>query len=167
MVNVLFVCLGNICRSPMAEAVFSDLIEKAGLTEVFSVDSAGIGNWHIGDLPHQGTRQVLKENGVSYQGITARQVRKEDWEQFDYLVAMDTQTMLDLKEWEHRAASPSIFRLLEYRGENEVTDVPDPYFTNNFEYVYELIDTGCRALLDELVNKHQLNPRRNEYNEYE
>ncbi|MGV2516491.1 UNVERIFIED_CONTAM: low molecular weight phosphotyrosine protein phosphatase, partial [Bacillus subtilis] len=89
MVHVLFVCLGNIFRSPMAEAVFSDMVKKNGLEDQINIDSAGIGAWHAGNPPHEGTEEILKEKGISTSGITARQVRESDLTDFDYVIAMD------------------------------------------------------------------------------
>lgn len=162
MVSILFVCLGNICRSPMAEAIFTDLAEKKGVKEEFNVDSAGIGDWHTGDLPHPGTRKILEDKEISYRGITARQVRKEDWKQFDYLIAMDNQTLSDLREWNNRAGDSSISRLMEHCQKADQLDIPDPYFTGDFDQAYRLVVAGCHALLDELIKKHNI---RSEYNE--
>lgn len=164
MVNILFVCLGNICRSPMAEAVFSDLAEKKGLKGAFNVDSAGTGDWHTGDLPHPGTRKILEEHQICYRGITARQIRKEDWKHFDYLIAMDKQTMTDLREWKKIKGNPSIFRLMEHCEDAEKLDIPDPYFTGDFIETYQLVKAGCHDLLEELIQKYNLKTR-SEYNE--
>lgn len=164
MVNILFVCLGNICRSPMAEAVFTDLAEKRKVKGEFNVDSAGIGDWHSGDLPHPGTRNILDDQQISYRGITARQVRKEDWKRFDYIVAMDEQTMNDLKNWEKTEGNPSISRLMEYCDSADLLDIPDPYFTGDFQQAFQLIEAGCNALLEEVIKKHNLK-QRSGYNE--
>lgn len=166
MVSVLFVCLGNICRSPMAEAVFAEMIENKGLTEEFNVDSAGIGDWHTEDLPHPGTRKILEERAISYRGITARQIRKDDWKRFDYFITMDRQTMEDLKNWRNPAGNPVVSRLMEHCDNAEVLDIPDPYFTGNFNQTYQLIQAGCYALLEEIIKKHNLNSRSgfNEHN---
>ena len=99
MVRVLFVCLGNICRSPMAEAIFRDFVVKEGLEEKIVIDSAGTGDWHIGHPPHKGTQKILKENEVSFEGIKARQVEKEDLTKFDYIIAMDNKNIADLKSF--------------------------------------------------------------------
>jgi len=155
MIRVLFVCLGNICRSPMAEAVFRHMVKEAGLDGVVEVDSAGTGHWHVGEPPHEGTRRVLDQNGIDWRGIRARQVVPDDAERFDYIVAMDAENqgevvrMLDLHR-PGRTKQPQVFRLLDLVPDAPVADVPDPYYTGNFDEVYELIHAGCAALLERI-----------------
>lgn len=154
--RVLFVCLGNICRSPMAEAVMRHKAAAAGLQGIIDVDSAGTGDWHLGKAPHEGTRKVLDVHGVSYSGMTARQVDEKDFGRFHYIVAMDGKNLGDVRKLfgissareasmnDQGAAVFSFMSLLPDRG---VEDVPDPYYTGNFDYVYELVEEGCEALL--------------------
>jgi protein-tyrosine phosphatase len=144
-INVLFVCLGNICRSPMAEAVFSKMVEEAGLDGRVHVDSAGTGSWHIGERACSGTRRVLARNGYQYDG-RARQVTAADMNDPDGLiVAMSTENVRDLRN--RFGDHPRQYRLLEFAETYDVKDVPDPYYEGNFEYVYELIEDGCHGLL--------------------
>ncbi|WP_182201472.1 low molecular weight protein-tyrosine-phosphatase [Paraliobacillus salinarum] len=150
MINVLFVCLGNICRSPMAEAVFRRLVEEEGIADKFHIDSAGIGDWHVGNPPHEGTRKILEQRNISYEGMQARQVVKADWEKFDYIVAMDQQNMHDLEAIEKEVEGVKVARLMDYVEKAEEENVPDPYFTKNFDYTYHLVDKGCKALLAEI-----------------
>ncbi|WP_369901201.1 low molecular weight protein-tyrosine-phosphatase [Bacillus manliponensis] len=145
MVQVLFVCLGNICRSPMAEAIFRELVKKEGLEDQIQVDSAGTGDWHIGHPPHTGTQKILMENEVSFEGITARQVEKEDLTKFDYIIAMDNKNFSDLQILGN--ISGYIGKLSDFVPEGGWTDVPDPYFTGNFQEVYDLVTEGCAKLL--------------------
>lgn len=142
---VLFVCLGNICRSPMAEAVFQKMVDDVGLSDKISVDSAGTGAWHLGERPHPGTCRVLKQHGISCNG-RARMVSSADMaDPNSYIIAMSTRNMDDLL---HRfGAHPNLFRLLDFAPEAKVRDVPDPYYENNFEDVFELVSEGCRGLL--------------------
>ncbi|MDC3418169.1 low molecular weight protein-tyrosine-phosphatase [Aquibacillus salsiterrae] len=155
MIKILFVCLGNICRSPMAEAVFRDLIQKEGLEDKFQVDSAGIGHWHIGNPPHQGTRDILDRLSISYQGMKARQVSNTDFLDFDYIIAMDEKNVEDLKEI-GESEQVTVARLLDFVPGIVDKNVPDPYFTKNFEYTYELVLQGCQQLLERIKSEHQL-----------
>ncbi|MGN8768369.1 MULTISPECIES: low molecular weight protein-tyrosine-phosphatase [Paenibacillus] len=154
-VGVLFVCLGNICRSPMAEAVFRHLVNEAGYGERFVIDSAGTGNWHTGNPPHHGTRRILDQYGISYEGLKARQVAQDDFAKFDYIIAMDNQNERDLKALA-READARIVKLLDLVPDSQLKEVPDPYYTGNFEEVYGLVQKGCRALLDLIRQEHVL-----------
>lgn len=144
-INVLFVCLGNICRSPMAEAIFQQLVDESGLTEKFHIDSAGTGDWHVGEKAHPGTRRILAEHGIVYNG-RSRQITAQDMANPQtYIITMDQSNSNNL----HRTFGhhPNQYRLLEFASQSTETDVPDPYYTNNFEYVYQLVKDGCAGLL--------------------
>lgn len=157
MVRVLFVCLGNICRSPMAEALFRHWVEQEGLSGRIQVDSAGLGGWHVGDPPHPGTRQVLGARSIRHDDLTARRVQRADLEQFDYLVAMDEDNLEGLyrldRTGEHRE---KMSLLLDWAPELDVREVPDPFFTGRFEEVFELVQAGCRGLLEHIRAEHGL-----------
>ncbi|KMJ57520.1 hypothetical protein AB685_16065 [Bacillus sp. LL01] len=156
MIRVLFVCLGNICRSPMAEAVFRHEVERQELTDRIKVDSAGTGDWHIGHAPHEGTRNLLDEKKVSYEGMTARQVKEQDLSEFDYIIAMDADNLGNLRRMAGYSKTGFIGRLLDFVPESKVSDVPDPYFTGNFDEVYDMVQAGCQNLL-ETIKKEKLN----------
>lgn len=157
MVRVLFVCLGNICRSPMAESVFAHLVREAGLESEIEVDSAGTGDWHVGDRPHHGTRAILETYGIA-EGSRARQIRTNDLDRFDYVVVMDNRNLRDVQELTRRDAAhrTKIKRLMDYAPRATVLEVPDPYYTGGFDEVYRLVRSGCQGLLDLLRREHNL-----------
>lgn len=151
MANVLFVCLGNICRSPMAEAVFRHLVEAEGLSGRISVDSAGIGGWHAGEPPHSGTRRVLTEKGISHDTLRARQITADDFSAYDYIVCMDEENLQALQQQAPRGIP--VYRLMDFAPQLSERNVEDPYYTGRFAYVYELVEAGCRGLLEEIKEK--------------
>ncbi|AQS56058.1 low molecular weight protein-tyrosine-phosphatase [Novibacillus thermophilus] len=147
MISVLFVCLGNICRSPMAEAVFRHKVKEQGLDRHFTIDSAGTGSWHIGEKPHRGTRELLRRHKIDFSGIVARKVSQDDLATFDYLIAMDDDNLDVLKKMAGNRKTGKVARLLDFVPEVSRSSVPDPYYTGNFDEVYDLIDRGCERLL--------------------
>lgn len=148
MINVLFVCLGNICRSPMAEGVFRDLLKKENLSNKISVDSAATSSWHIGSPPHKGTLAILKKYNISADGLVGRQLTKEDFETFDYIIGMDESNVKNIFDITGKPQHPKIIRLLDLTDHNK--DVPDPYYTGDFEETYQLVSEGCQALLEKI-----------------
>jgi protein-tyrosine phosphatase len=155
MVKVLFVCLGNICRSPMAEAIFRDLVRKKGMEDQIIIDSAGTGDWHIGNPPHKGTQEILtKNNNIKFEGLTARQVNEDDLTEFDYIIGMDAENIGNLRRMAGYNKTGYIGRLLDFVPDAQINDVPDPYFTGNFDEVYDLVKIGCENLLEDIVGKH-------------
>lgn len=149
-VQVLFVCLGNICRSPMAEAVFQKMVDDAGLSDEILVDSAGTVSSHVGEQAHHGTRRILAQHGISYNG-RARQVQQSDMAPHTYIIAMDESNLSDLRR--RYGPHPRLYRLLDFATQAKERDVPDPYYTGNFDYVYQLVVDGCRGLLETI--RHQ------------
>lgn len=147
--RVLFVCLGNICRSPTAEAVMRGLVEERGLTELIEIDSAGTGDWHIGKPADPRAIEAAELRGVELTS-RARQVGEADFDEFDLIVAMDRTNHENLVAI--AGGDDSKVRLLrEYGGDDEL-DVPDPYFggRDGFEEVLDIIERNCRVLLEEL-----------------
>lgn len=156
MIRVLFVCLGNICRSPMAEAVFQRQVDQAGLADQFEIDSAGTGGWHVGDPAHRGTQTVLRRNDIAYAG-RARQVQPGDLQYYDYVIAMDADNMADLRRMDRQEAlNGKLHQLLEFAPAGYPRDVPDPYYDGKFDLVYELVDAGAAGLLDHIRAEHGL-----------
>ncbi len=151
MIKVLFVCLGNICRSPMAEAVFSSLIAREGLVGKISVDSAGTSNEESGNPAHPGTLAMLRKYQISYEG-RARQIRHSDLADYDYVLAMDRDNLKFILRYA-LGAKADVRLFLSYAkdaGLVSVDEVPDPYYDGNYQRTYDLVERGCRALLDHI-----------------
>ncbi|RED60282.1 low molecular weight protein-tyrosine-phosphatase [Cohnella lupini] len=151
--SVLFVCLGNICRSPMAEAVFRHLVKRDGLENKITVDSAGTGDWHIGHPPHEGTRGLLDKLSISSEGMKARQFTSEDGGSFDLIVAMDSKNERDILNILQGSDNAPVIRFMSLLPANGSDDVPDPYYSGNFEEVYELVKDGCEILLERIKGR--------------
>jgi protein-tyrosine phosphatase len=143
-INILFVCLGNICRSPMAEAIFSQMVNEVGLSDKIRVDSAGTGSWHVGEPAR---------HGYSYNG-RARQVNAADMSDPDgMIIAMSAENLRDLRY--RYGDHPRLYRLLEFAENSREKDVPDPYYEGNFDTVYQLVLDGCRGLLKSIQQEQE------------
>lgn len=148
MINVLFVCLGNICRSPMAEALFREKVKEAGLADRIRIDSAGTSDANRGKPPHEGTRKLLERYQIDCSDIRSRQITQDDLLHHQYVIAMDSSNMSVLQSIDAPGAQAKLIRLLDLNPEYDIKDVPDPYYTGNFEEVYEMLDRGCDLLLE-------------------
>ena len=151
-IGVLFVCMGNICRSPLAEGVFRHLVERAGLADRFEIDSAGIGDWHAGELPDPRTRAVASRRGLELVS-RARQVIAPDLDRFDYVIALDAEVMSGLRRLRAEApAKTRVHRLREFEREADHLDVPDPYYggDDGFEDVHDMVERACAGLLEHI-----------------
>jgi len=151
-IAVMFVCTGNICRSPMAEAVFRKMVQDKGLLEKFIIASSGTGRWHVGEPPHIGTRLVLSEHNIEVGNKRAQQLKYDDFENYDYLIAMDQENVEDVQYY----FKQKLRRLLEFAPQGVPLNVPDPYYEHNFDEVFRLVNIGCAGLLDHIVETEGL-----------
>jgi protein-tyrosine phosphatase len=150
-IRVLFVCTGNICRSPMAEAVFQHLVNLAGLPDRFEISSAATSVWEIGEPVHPGTRLVLRNHHISISpSKRAVQITPSDYQNYDYILAMDMENMNSLRR------SGKVQRLMDFAPTGTRLDVPDPYYTGDFETVYEMISSACQSLLVQICAKEKI-----------
>lgn len=152
--RILFVCLGNICRSPMAEGVFRHLSEMAG-TSRYTVDSAGTGDWHVGAPPDERAQATLMARGIDISDLRARQVTQRDFDRFDVLLAMDAANMRDLAAIAPLGLDGKVHLYLDYTLGERGQEVPDPYFggAHGFDHVYDLIERASHGLLRRLSVK--------------
>ncbi|MFK8052682.1 MAG: low molecular weight protein-tyrosine-phosphatase [Woeseiaceae bacterium] len=148
-IGVLFVCMGNICRSPTAEAVFRSKVEAADLAPIFDIDSAGTHAYHVGHPPDSRSAKVAAAHDINMANQKARRVSDEDYTRFDYIVAMDEMNLLALQEREPEESTTVISLLLSEAEEIDAEEVPDPYYGGaaGFDHVFELVNTACDSLL--------------------
>ncbi len=147
-VKVLFVCHGNICRSPMAEFVLKDMVEKRGLSDRFVIASAATSSFEIGNPVHRGTQRRLAREGITCRGKTARRVSKDDYDIYDLIIGMDELNMRSLGRFYGKDEEGKIHKLLEFADRSD--DVADPFFTHNFDKTYNDVVEGCKGLLEKL-----------------
>ena len=143
------VCLGNICRSPMAEGVLKNKAQERGI-EIY-IDSAGTTNWHEGELPDGRAMEEMRNRGVDISGQRSRPFNTKDFDQFNHILAMDLSNktdVLDMSRGEEDTAKVSL--ILDYGNEIKGMNVPDPYYNDAFDHVYELLDFACDAFLDSI-----------------
>ncbi len=155
MTRLLFVCLGNICRSPMAEFVMKDLVEKRGLAKEFQIDSAGTSPEELGNPVHPGTRRVLAAHGIRCERHTAQQIDPSDYGAYDLILGMEQRHVDSMRRLFRGDPEGKLKRLLEYSPAEEAEgprdlDIADPWYTGDFEKTWREIDRGCRGLLARL-----------------
>jgi protein-tyrosine phosphatase len=151
--RVLFVCLGNICRSPTAEGVFRTVVEQAGLTDAVVIDSCGTGGWHIGNPPDPRMCKHAKERGYDLSKLKARKFQIQDFSNFDYILAMDDDNYSDIKRLEPSNSSALVQLMGEYYDHSgSPLAIPDPYYggTDGFETVLDMLEVACKRLLEKI-----------------
>lgn len=156
MVKVLFVCLGNICRSPMAEGVFRDLVARAGLSEQIHIDSAGTHAYHVGEPPDPRAQEAARRRGVDISGLQGRQAVRRDFEVFDYILAMDRENHANLLAICPRGQEHKLRLFLEFAPGRPEQEVPDPYYggAHGFERVLDMVEEAGRGLLDDIRRRY-------------
>ncbi|PHV69962.1 protein-tyrosine-phosphatase [Sporanaerobium hydrogeniformans] len=145
MIRVLFICHGNICRSPMAEFVFKDMVKQKGLEKEFDIASAATSTEEIGNSVHSGTRNKLNEYGISVAGKTAVQLKRQDYKNYDYLIAMDQRNITNMHRILGQDGEKKIYRLLDFT--THPRDIADPWYTGDFDLTYKEVYEGCEQLL--------------------
>lgn len=154
MIKVLFICHGNICRSPMAQYVLQNLVNKRGLEQEFYIDSAATSTEEIGNGIHHGTRKKLEEMGIPYGDHRAVQLRKSDYETYDYLLGMDSWNIRNMYNIIGRKTAGKIYKLLDFGQTSR--DIADPWYTGNFDETYEDILEGCEGFLKYLEEQGKI-----------
>ena len=151
--RLLFVCLGNICRSPMAEGAFRHVAAEQGVLDRFEIDSAGLGSWHVGQAPDHRAQKAADQRGIDISGQSARQIRSSDFTSFDLLLAMDGSNYGELVQLAPKGERHKIRRFLDFAPHAGTKDVPDPFFgeAEGFDRALDLIDEAARGLLAELL----------------
>ncbi|UYG05345.1 low molecular weight phosphotyrosine protein phosphatase [Halomonas sp. LR3S48] len=152
--RVLFVCLGNICRSPTAEGVFRRELELAGLAHRVEVDSCGIGDWHVGKSPDPRSAAAARRRGIDLSELCARQLSAEDFQRFDYLLAMDHHNLASLRQQCPEGCQAYIGLFLDFAGHVD-RSVPDPYYGGDrgFEEVLDLVEAASRGLVENIARR--------------
>ena len=158
MVKVLFVCMGNICRSPTAEGVFRHIVEESKLADKIHIDSAGVYAYHVGSPPDSRAQEAALKRNINLSTQKGRQVNKDDFNQFDYVIAMDHSNYSDLDEICPDEQKNNLRMFLEFSNKFDEQEVPDPYYggAHGFEHVLDLVEDASRGLLKNIRNKHDL-----------
>ena len=152
MIKVMFVCLGNICRSPMAEFVLKDVVKKQGLEKEFYIKSSATSSEEIGNDIHYGTRDKLIQNGISFTKRKAVKLRAEDYKKYDYIIGMEKSNVINIKRIVGEDVEDKIYRLLDFS--DTPRDIADPWYTGNFEITFNDIVEGCNGFLKCLKDKN-------------
>lgn len=153
MIKVMFVCLGNICRSPMAEFVFRDLVKRDGLSDKIHIASSATSRWEIGNPVHHGTKNRLKKEGIDTFGKVAVQLTKQDFAEYDYIIGMEDSNISDIMRISEGKYAEKVSKLLDFAGGGNIAD---PWYTGDFDTTYNDVLSGCKALLSHIKEKYKL-----------
>ena len=155
-VSVVFVCMGNICRSPTAEAVFRHYVESAGMSGEISIDSAGTHDYHVGDKPDARAQRAAQQRGYDMSTLRGRQVGEEDFRRFDYVLAMDMANLAILHGLTPLGSGTQPQLFLDYARHHSEREVPDPYYggADGFERVLDMVEDAAQGLLEEIRRRH-------------
>lgn len=151
MIKVMFVCLGNICRSPMAEFVLKELVRRKGREDEFYIESSATSTEEIGNDVHYGTISKLNSVGIPVEARRAKKLTKKDYEEFDYIIAMEESNIRNIIRIVGEDSENKVYKLLDFS--NNSRDIADPWYTGNFDKTYEDILEGCKAFLASIENK--------------
>lgn len=152
MIKIMFVCLGNICRSPMAEFVFKDIVKKQGLEKEFYIKSSATSYEEIGNNIHYGTRNKLIQKGISFENRKAIRLKPEDYKKYDYIIGMENSNIKNIKRIVGDDYENKVYKLLDFS--NNPRDIADPWYTRNFEITYNDVVDGCNGFMNYLKNKN-------------
>lgn len=154
-IKVLFVCLGNICRSPTAEGVFRSLVAHEGLADSIIIDSAGTSDWHIGHKPDARTIKAAAFRGYDLSTLRGRQANSSDFEVFDYILAMDKNNLIELELLKPKSFKGHLGLFLSFSDGDELSEVPDPYYggEGGFDHVLDLVENACNGLLQHITSR--------------
>ncbi len=157
-IKILFVCLGNICRSPTAHGFFQKMVEDEGLQKRIVVDSAGTSSWHIGEPPDSRTVATAQSRGVDLSALRGRQLQKSDLDEFDYVLAMDKDNLSNIERFCSPQSKAKTGLFLSYAKNSDLIEVPDPYHggQGGFDHVFDLVVDACEGLMDHLRKKYSL-----------
>jgi protein-tyrosine phosphatase len=155
-VSVLFICMGNICRSPTAQGVFRGLVQEAGLADLIQIDSAGTHAYHLDKAPDPRAQETARRRGLDLSDLRARLAEPEDFDRFDYVVAMDQDNFHSLLELCTREQESKIHLLMDFAPELRVREVPDPYYgaDRGFEQVFDMVEAAAAGLLEYIRRRH-------------
>lgn len=151
LIKILFICLGNICRSPMSEAYMRHIINSNSLENKISVSSKATSSYNIGDAPHKGTQEILKKYNIDFSNIFSEKLTKKDLEDSDYIIVMDDSNMENVLKMN---PNKKVYKLTDFIKESTHDYIPDPYYTGDFNLTYELVSNGCNGLLDYILENN-------------